>query len=125
MGMYNLGSIGDRVWFDANGNGLQDAGEHGVNGVAVNLYKDDNMDNVPDGAAIKTTTTAANSSGDGYYLFSNLVPGKYLVEFNPANTYKFTTENVTGFATDANDVNNDSDASPFTGFVSYYYPIGW
>ncbi|HRD06863.1 MAG TPA: SdrD B-like domain-containing protein, partial [Saprospiraceae bacterium] len=114
-GMYNLGSIGDRVWFDANGNGLQDAGEHGVNGVAVNLYKDDNMDNVPDGAAIKTTTTAANSSGDGYYLFSNLVPGKYLVEFNPANTYKFTTENVTGFATDANDVNNDSDASPFTG----------
>ena len=74
-GMYNLGSIGDRVWFDANGNGLQDAGEHGeLNGVAVNLYKDDNMDNVPDGAAIKTTTTAANSSGDGYYLFSNLVP---------------------------------------------------
>jgi hypothetical protein len=114
-GLFNLGSIGDRVWLDVNGNGLQDAGEVGVNGVNVNLYKDDNMDNVPDGTPIKTTVTATNSNGAGYYLFSNLAPGKYLVEFNPANTYNFTTQNVTGFANDANDVNTDSDATPFTG----------
>ena len=32
--------IGDYVWFDANGNGCQDAEEVGVAGVVVELYTD-------------------------------------------------------------------------------------
>ncbi len=28
-------TVGDKVWQDTNGNGLQDAGEPGVNGVAI------------------------------------------------------------------------------------------
>ena len=31
-------SIGDRVWYDLNGDGTQDAGEPGINGMTVNLY---------------------------------------------------------------------------------------
>ena len=35
----NLGSIGDFVFRDDNQNGIQDAGEPGIAGVVVNLYK--------------------------------------------------------------------------------------
>src|SRR5207253_1291806 len=64
---YN-GSIGDRVWNDANGNGVQDAGEAGINGVTVQLLN-------AGGTVIATTTTA----GDGNYTFSNLAGGSYTV----------------------------------------------
>jgi hypothetical protein len=36
-------SVGDRVWFDANNNGLQDPGEQGVSGVTVMLYNCGNL----------------------------------------------------------------------------------
>ena len=55
-----LGSIGDRVWRDADGNGVEDVGETGINGVTLTLYQ---------GATVIGTTTTA---GDGNYLFSNL-----------------------------------------------------
>ena len=32
-------SIGDRVWYDLDGDGTQDAGEPGINGMTVNLYE--------------------------------------------------------------------------------------
>ena len=64
---YN-GSVGDRVWLDANGNGIQDAGETGINGVTVQLL--DSSNNV-----VGTATTA----GDGNYTFNNLAPGTYTV----------------------------------------------
>ena len=41
-------NIGDFVWYDRNNNGLQDAGEPGIAGVTVNLYTDNNADNIPD-----------------------------------------------------------------------------
>ncbi len=31
-------SVGDRVWLDTNGDGIQDAGEPGVSNVLVTLY---------------------------------------------------------------------------------------
>ena len=64
---YN-GSVGDRVWLDSNGNGVQDAGEAGINGVTVQLL--DASNNV-----VGTATT----SGDGNYTFNNLAPGTYTV----------------------------------------------
>ena len=68
-------SLGNRVWNDTNNNGINEATENGMSNLAVKLYKDDNNDNVADGAAIANTTT--NSTG--YYLFSNLPAGNYIV----------------------------------------------
>ena len=50
--------IGNRIWRDGNGNGIQDPGEAGIAGVAVELYRSDTL--------VGTTTTA----GDGTYLFN-------------------------------------------------------
>lgn len=55
------GAIGDRVWSDANGNGVQDLGEAGIEGVVLRLLDDL-------GAQIATTTSNAN----GDYLFTDV-----------------------------------------------------
>jgi hypothetical protein len=70
-------AVGDRVWYDANNNGLQDAGELGIENVLVCLYQD---------------------NGNGYYsgpvTFSQslLLPG--------ANTISFTAPQDTGIDSD-------------------------
>jgi uncharacterized repeat protein (TIGR01451 family) len=61
------GSIGDRVFNDANGNGVQDPGEPGISGAVVTLTP---IDRPP-----QTTTTDAN----GNYTFGNLPDGTYTV----------------------------------------------
>jgi len=74
-----LASIGDYVWEDANMDGIQDDGESGISGVTVNLY--DGANNF-----VGSTTTDAT----GYYLFDNLVPGDYFVEFKKPEGYAFS-----------------------------------
>ena len=63
-------SIGDYVWSDVNGNGVQDSGEPGVNGVAVRLRD-------CGGLLLESRTTAA----DGSYLFDNLAAGSYMIQW--------------------------------------------
>ncbi|MFM2338331.1 MAG: hypothetical protein RL115_1524, partial [Bacteroidota bacterium] len=58
--------IGDRVWTDANGDGIQNADELGIAGVTLELFLDANNDGVPDAGVIGTVTTDAN----GNYLFT-------------------------------------------------------
>jgi hypothetical protein len=91
-------SIGDFVWKDLNGNGIQDAGEPGVSGVKVDLLDSG-------GTVVGTTTT----NGNGLYLFSGLTPGQYCVRFTAPVGCAFTTKDV-----GANDA-VDSDADPATG----------
>jgi SdrD B-like domain len=74
-GYYRVVNLGNHVWYDQNNNGTKDATELGIVGAVVNLYKDDNNDNVADGVAIATTNTIAN----GAYAFNNLAPGNYIV----------------------------------------------
>ena len=62
---------GDLVWFDVNANGIQDAGETGIGSVTVDLYRV--------GSASRIDTTQTNASGN--YLFTNLIPGTYYVDF--------------------------------------------
>ena len=62
FGYRGTGSVGDRVWIDTNANGVQDAGETGLNGVTVQLL--DSANNV-----VATATTG----GDGNYTFDNLL----------------------------------------------------
>ncbi len=57
----NEGAVGDRVWADANGDGIQDPGEAGISDVVLSLRDGS-------GAVIATTTTDEN----GDYLFTNI-----------------------------------------------------
>lgn len=91
-------SLGDRVWKDLNKNGIQDDGEPGLENVTVKLF--DCNDNL-----ISTTTT----NSQGYYLFSNLTPGSYYVQFINPQGYVFTNQDS------GNDDNKDSDANINTG----------
>ncbi|CAG0928856.1 hypothetical protein PLCT1_00847, partial [Planctomycetaceae bacterium] len=79
FGYQTAGVIGDFVFRDLNGNGLQDAGEPGIGGVVVTATL---------GATVITTTTDL----DGYYFFSNLGDGSWTIEFaTPANMASTTS----------------------------------
>ena len=82
-----LGWIGDRVWTDTNANGVQDAGETGINGVVVRLYQDEDGDGILDeeDAYMAETTTDGTGVGAGSYRFIDLAVGNYIVQIDPAN----------------------------------------
>lgn len=82
FGFWPTYSLGNRVWFDLNNNGLIDADELGVDGVVVDLYLDSDGDGVPDSSTPLATTVTADG---GYYRFDNLPAGNYVVEINPSN----------------------------------------
>ncbi len=103
-GLYQLGSIGDFVWQDMNGNGLQDPGELGLAGVMVELVGTDGVGN---GVNLTTLTDT-----DGLYLFEDLVPGSYQVTFTALDGYKLTAQNADGVGIKGP---RNSDAEPNTG----------
>lgn len=92
--------LGDRVWKDANTNGVQDDGEVGIPGVTVNLFK-------CDGTLAGSTTT----DSDGNYSFSGLTPGSYYVMVVAPAGYVFSPKKQGG------DPAKDSDADPDTGMM--------
>ena len=65
------GSIGDVVWIDQDGDGVQDPAELGLSGIELSLER-------PDGTIITTTTNAS-----GHYIFDQLPAGTYTVTVNP------------------------------------------
>ncbi len=115
-------SIGNLVWNDTNNDGLNNNGELGVGNVTVRLFKakiegGSPTDN-PDGIAIQTTTTNATT---GKYLFTDLVPGAYIVELEAPTGYissigiNGSTTNIYEPAGDANDdINNDDNGTQIT-----------
>jgi hypothetical protein len=107
-GLYAKASIGERIWYDNNYNGIQDAGEPGVAGVAIEL-RNSSM------GLVATTSTDAN----GNYLFTNLVPGNYVVDVTestlPAN-YSFTSPNVGNDSQDS-DVDGKGGTYPISSGV--------
>ncbi|MBK8443508.1 MAG: hypothetical protein IPL35_08885 [Sphingobacteriales bacterium] len=77
-GFTGTGSIGDYVWEDTNGDGIQDESGTGIDGVDVALtwYGPDGVLGGGDDVLYPTTTT----SGGGNYIFDNLPPGVYVVD---------------------------------------------
>ncbi len=108
-------SLGDYVWFDYNGDGIQNESPYdGVNGVSVELYID-NGDGTPGvgDTMVAVTATADDVNGiPGHYRFDGLAPGvPYYVKFSfPASATGFTGVNQGG------DDTVDSDANPTTGY---------
>ncbi|MBL1193032.1 MAG: sortase [Chloroflexi bacterium] len=117
-GLVQLAELGNYVWEDDNTNGLQDeAASFGVNGVTVTLWLDDG-DNIFNNALdtnLGSQLTADLSPGNpGYYLFTDLYPGNYFVEFSgiPPGFTGFTTQDVGG------DDTIDSDPDTATGVTA-------
>ncbi|MGB1204481.1 MAG: SdrD B-like domain-containing protein [Chitinophagales bacterium] len=101
-GLIGTGSIGDFVWADTNGDGIQDVGEAGINGATVDViwYGDDGVAGGGDDVTY-TVTTANDGTNDGAYLVENLPPGNYSVS---------VTGGTTGTATFDSDGGNDSSS---------------
>ncbi|NND59514.1 MAG: hypothetical protein HKN49_04525 [Gammaproteobacteria bacterium] len=91
--------LGDYVWFDTDMDGQQDPDEPPVEGAMVNLYS-------CSGDFIGTTSTDEN----GFYSFTNLMPGCYQVEFILPPGFVFSPMDTTAD-------NVDSDPDPTTGLT--------
>ncbi|MFC7431822.1 MULTISPECIES: SdrD B-like domain-containing protein [unclassified Agrococcus] len=71
FGFAGAGVIGDRVWLDRDGDGVDDAGEPGLAGVQLELV-------LTDGAGTASTFTTVTAA-DGSYAFDGLPQGDYVV----------------------------------------------
>lgn len=114
--------IGNRVWYDADQNGVQDAGERSLAGVTVRLYD-------ASGNLVATTITGPN----GEYFFNNgNVPGglrfntRYTIRLDnpadyapggPLDGLLLTTPNVGGDS-------RDSDGVMINGFPTVDLTVG-
>ena len=117
-GIYQLASLGDKVFLDNNGDGFQDSGESGVSGVTVTLTgggADGDISTTTD----NTTATVATDA-DGNYSFTGLTPGEeYQVTFDSGTLptdAKFTKQDIFGNSFDPND--SDANESGVTSVVT-------
>lgn len=100
---YNIGctaTIGDWVFNDANGNGIQEASETGIQGITVTLINTDDNSS-------KTTITNQN----GNYEFPEVTPGSYKLTFPKTDSSNGINYNLTP-ANQGLDQYKDSDPIP-------------
>ncbi|MBK9151774.1 MAG: carboxypeptidase regulatory-like domain-containing protein [Saprospiraceae bacterium] len=106
-GILRPASLGDFVWEDKNGNGIQDAGEPGIAGVVV-MLEDGSGNPATDINGNVVASVVTNASGQ--YGFTNLKPGVgYVVKFTKPAGYEATAKDQGG------DDTKDSDADVVTG----------
>ena len=92
------GVVGDRIWSDADGDGVQDPGEPGLGGVTVQIRN-------ASGGVVASAVTSA----DGSYIFPNLSPGEYVVDVTD------TSSVLTGYsATTGPQSVGGTSSTPFT-----------
>ncbi len=100
--------VGDFIWFDANANGIQDAGEAGLNDINVSLYK-------ADGTLVATTKTADDENGNsGYYYFDNLHSGDYYIQITPPLNFHISTKDAGGDDEKDSDIDASGKTETFT-----------
>ncbi|MDW7733005.1 MAG: SdrD B-like domain-containing protein [Methanolobus sp.] len=93
--------IGDKVWNDLNANGIQDAGEPGIKGVEVKLYKITSYG--------ERYLQHAHTDSNGIYKFSVYNNRNYVVKFILPSGYTFSPQDQ------GTDDKLDSDADISTG----------
>jgi hypothetical protein len=108
-----LGSIGNRFFFDTNGDGIKQVGEAGIAGITIQCWLDVDESEVPESAAtpsssvvpepgidnlVRTVTTDEN----GEFYCTSLPEGQYIVVVADANGYDEAEDGtmVTGNAGD-------------------------
>lgn len=76
--------IGDRVWHDQNGDGLQTVGEPPLAGITVTLYSTGaiGVDGIMSRTALTVTVVMTTVTQlDGRYAFTTWTPGRYFITF--------------------------------------------
>jgi len=106
-GLMELACIGNFVWHDLDGNGIQDPGEPGLENVVVRLY-DSN------GTIVSVTSTDSN----GYYVFDYLYPGDYYLEFAPLSQYPLSTDPNRGGDTELDSDIDNSNGPNTTNYTT-------
>ncbi len=96
--------LGNYVWHDGNGDGLQSVDEGPISGVCVNLY-DGETDELLD-----STSTDSN----GYFGFNVEAERKYYIKFIPPYDMEFTNPDL------GNDEFADSDADKDNGLTPIF-----
>lgn len=114
-------SLGNQVWADRDDDGIFDTGESGIAGVQLNLFKDSNGDNSYTQGVDEFMDSTSTGPG-GNYLFSGLLPGKYVVQVDPVNfqvnqpLFGLVTSSGNDPASDPDDdVNNDDNGIALAG----------
>jgi archaellum component FlaF (FlaF/FlaG flagellin family) len=105
-------AVGDFVWNDADGDGVKDPSETGVNGITVRLFNSS-------GTLISNTVTVSHpeTAAAGYYKFTDLSPGNYYIQLVLNNNLVSTIPNAIGdeeIDSDITDANGPNTSSTFT-----------
>ena len=92
FGFYVPSSVGDFVFNDLDGDGVQDPGDAGIDGVTITLYSGS--------SAIPANQVATvDTAGGGVYSFDDLAPGTYTVEIDTADLTAGSTITTAGGST--------------------------
>ena len=89
-------TVGNKVWIDADGDGVQDVGEAAAVGVAVKIYL----------AADDTLSGTDTTDGTGAYSLT-VADGTYYLKFTAPGGYEFSAKDQGGDDTADSDVNAD------------------
>ena len=99
--------IGDRVWHDANSDGVQQLEEKGVASVVVRLLD-----------AVGNELASATTNSQGLFVFAGVAAGTYMIEVDLPAGSEFSAQDV------GVDDAIDSDVEPLTGrSASFAYTL--
>lgn len=116
-------SVGNRVWNDLDQDGINDPDEPGIPGVSLVIWSDSDGDDIPDWQGFGGVQV---TDQDGYYRFSGLKPGNYVVfvwsvkNWGPGEPLE-NFISTKGFQTNADndvDLDNNGFGNPFTDIMS-------
>jgi hypothetical protein len=108
-GLVLLSAIGDYVWDDLDGDGIQTNGEKGIANVKVTLYD----------ASTDTIIKSIFTDSTGFYLFKYLLPLDYYLKFDLPVGSRFTIPNQ---GSDFNDSDVDNSNGPNTTATTHLSP---
>lgn len=114
-GVVPLVGMGNYVWIDADGDGLQAKGEDTLEGVTVTLFAPDGVTPILD---VNGDPATAVTDAGGMYFIDNLLPGQYRAVFTLPDGYAFTVQSA------GTDPQVDSNADPRSGITDVFVISG-